>query len=601
MSPVPYSIIELLEARIAPAAVFVSPTTAKYTDLDGDLVTVRFSKPILTSANLATILLTTASGGSDTLDQIKLAGLTAASGTSISVSVAVNGDGDGLTTVGTIDATGIDLGAVNIKGDLSTIIAGDTTLTNGGLKSLTVTSFGVADTIAGDISVGSIITGSAGPLIVRTEFSGASFEVQAPTGADARLASIFVGGSVVAGSGASTGNIIAGGDVGKVTILGSLSGNKASSGLIGSDFGKVGAVTIRGSILGGTEMNSGQVFGNSIASIVVGGNLFGGTAKFTGNIFGGKIGPVTIGNAIFGGDGESSGTINSSGPIGNLKVGTYLQGGDGDDSGQIFGDSLGTVTLGSSLIGGKGDRSGNILGTGNIGAIKIGGSLSGGGTDDTTDESGEIRSFEGNIASVTVAGNASAGFNTFCGSILVGGTLGPVKIGGDIFSGGGGDFIIRAKGAPTGGNAIVSLTVGGSVSRAQILAGFGVGNVAENAAAGIGAVKVGGSWSASSIVAGVRNLGTDDVLGGTGDGFDNFNFGDSHDNNYSTTLIVPKIASITIGGAIRGSTGGTDHYGFVAGQIGSLKIDGTLIPLTPSAGTDDRLIGLTGDFRVHEV
>jgi hypothetical protein len=40
--------IELLENRIAPAALFLNSKSASFSDSDGDLVTVSFSKPILT-------------------------------------------------------------------------------------------------------------------------------------------------------------------------------------------------------------------------------------------------------------------------------------------------------------------------------------------------------------------------------------------------------------------------------------------------------------------------------------------------------------------------------------------------------------------------
>ena len=593
--------IEHLESRIAPAALFVSTTAAKYTDPDGDLVTVRFSKPILTVGNLADILTTTASGTGDVLTKINLAGRAAAAGTTITVSAAVAGNGDGLTTVGTIDATGIDLGAVTIKGDLATIIAGDSTTKTPGLKSLTVTSFGIAAALAGTTPEASTITGSSGALIVRTDFIGANFQVEAPTDADGKLASIFVGGSVRAGLVSFTGNIGAQGDIGTVKILGSVVGDKTSTGLIGSIAGKVGAVTIMGS-LGGGEDDSGFLFGNSLTSLKINGDLQGGSGKNSGIVSFGTIGAVTILGSIFGAGGESSGQISSTTTIGVIKIGNYLQGGDGKDSGQIIAESgLGKVTISGSLIGGKGDSSGTVLSGGNIGAVKITGSLVGGGVDNTTQGSGQIWAFGGNIASVTIGGNATAGSGGFSGSILAEGKLGPVKIDGSIFSVGGADFVIRGKGAATGGNAIASLTVGGSVSNALILGGFGLSNEAQNANGSIGAVKVGGSWTAASIAAGVRNLGTDNALGGVGTAFDNFNFGDIHDSNYNSTTAVSKIASITIGGAIRGTTGGTDHYGFVAGQIGSLKIDGTTIPLSPGAATDNRLIGLTGDFRVHEV
>src|SRR6476659_2580849 len=67
--------IEALEARIAPAAVFINATTATYNDTDGDHVTVKFSKPLLTVANVDTVLVTAASGVGEQLQMIDLTGV----------------------------------------------------------------------------------------------------------------------------------------------------------------------------------------------------------------------------------------------------------------------------------------------------------------------------------------------------------------------------------------------------------------------------------------------------------------------------------------------------------------------------------------------
>ncbi len=48
--------------------MFVSPRIATYTDVDGDLVKVSFSKPILTVGNVGSVVVETGSG----LDNIDL-------------------------------------------------------------------------------------------------------------------------------------------------------------------------------------------------------------------------------------------------------------------------------------------------------------------------------------------------------------------------------------------------------------------------------------------------------------------------------------------------------------------------------------------------
>ena len=106
---------------------------------------------------------------------------------------------------------------------------------------------------------------------------------------------------------------------------------------------------------------------------------------------------------------------------------------------------------------------------------------------------------------------------------------------------------------------------------------------------------------ASSLVVGTQNLGTDDAVGGNNTATDNANFGDSHDVKIAggNATILARITSITIGGQVRGTADGTDHFGFVAEQIGSFTIGGTVIPL--SAAPFSRNIGDTADVTIREL
>jgi hypothetical protein len=113
--------IEPLESRIAPATL-VNPTTLTYTDIDGDLVTVKTSAGAFAFANppngvgfTDTFVLTAANaiGG----QQLQLIDLRQGSGfqnANLTVSVVHAGGGDGLAAVGLIYAPGIDLGMVSI-------------------------------------------------------------------------------------------------------------------------------------------------------------------------------------------------------------------------------------------------------------------------------------------------------------------------------------------------------------------------------------------------------------------------------------------------------------------------------------------------------
>jgi hypothetical protein len=133
--------------------------------------------------------------------------------------------------------------------------------------------------------------------------------------------------------------------------------------------------------------------------------------------------------------------------------------------------------------------------------------------------------------------------------------------------------------------AIKSIAILGSVDRAVIDAGFGF-----NADAQIGTVTIGGDWSRSSIAAGtnpVNNLfgGPDDAaITGGNDILD----------------LHSRIGAIVIKGQAIGSPAGTGEFGFVAQQIGSLKIESAKIALDPTA-KDLKPIGITGDLFLREI
>ena len=105
--------IELLENRIAPAALFLNSKSASFSDSDGDLVTVSFSKPILTQANIASVI---SDGPTPAIDLTGLGkdapGLSLAQGASIAFSVKKAVDGDGFASIASINASGLDLASI---------------------------------------------------------------------------------------------------------------------------------------------------------------------------------------------------------------------------------------------------------------------------------------------------------------------------------------------------------------------------------------------------------------------------------------------------------------------------------------------------------
>ena len=199
-------------------------------------------------------------------------------------------------------------------------------------------------------------------------------------------------------------------------------------------------------------------------------------------------------------------------------------------------------------------------------------------------------SVRGDIGTIAIKGSVLGS------AIRSDGKIGAIKISGDLAATATGDATISARGqlAPDSNAkaiAIASLSIGGSVEHAQILAGYDRTGAPDNADAMIGAVSVGHNWIASNLAAGV-SAGTDGLFG-TDD--DMLIFRDNP--------IVAKIASIVINGAATGTEDATDHFGFVAEQIGAMKVGGRRLSLTLGASNDTvgKSLGSNGDLQVREV
>ena len=552
--------LESLQGRDAPATL-VGPTKLTYQDTDGDNVTVTFSKPIVNPGNANSIFtfdFGTVDGSNATKQLLRSINLTgvgqAASGTAITVTAvrSPSTGGDGFAAVGHIDATGIDLGTVTIDGDLGRIRSGDATTTTAGAKGLTVQSMGRYRTTTGAPDLFTTIEGKLGFLKVKSDMKEASVAVH--SGLDGQIGSVFVGGSLIGGIGDGSGGIFPDGDVGFITILGNMTG---ASGL-----------------------GSGSVLcGGKLAGMKVGGSISGGIGDASGAIkSGGAMGLVTIVGNLIGGAGTTSGEVSTSAKVAGVRVGGSVLGGTGIQSGRIVTGETGTIAIGGDLVGGSAtgatslNQSGIVI-AGRVASFSLGGSLIA-GTDNTS------------------------GFFQENGAVRVANDVGTVLIKGSIIGNATNPAIISARGkatpTATADVAIGSLRVLGRVEFGQILAGYVTGNIAVNADAQIGTVTIGGDWIASSIAAG--------ALTGA-NGF----FGDGDDAKMSgmgikdDSLVLSKINSLTIGGQVMGTVGGTDHFGAVAEIVGAVKIGGTQIPLSAGKSNDDFFVGFTVDMKVNEI
>lgn len=554
--PVPPTMLEALESRIAPATL-VNPTTLTYHDSDGDLVTVKLSKPLLTSLATANTVfhfdtgVVVASGMPDATPQqlqtIDFTGQTAFAGGGVTVTAALGAAGDGFASVGAIKAPSLKLGAVSIDGDLGAIQAGDGS--GVALKSLTALTMGRFGTTTGASSLVSSFTGSVGSILVKSDIVGADLSI---TGT---LGPLTIGGSLIGGA------VVDGGCI------------SAQS---------VGKVVIGGDIRGGTATATGMVESvKTIASISVGGSLLGGTGagsgvNSTGTILAGTtIGAVTIGHNVDARSFAESGKIQAGGSIASITIGGDViggaaaqnAGGHSGDSGQIAAlGSIGAIKIGGSLLGGAGQHSGGIYSMVKLGAISVGGDVQGG----AGAQSAEIYS-QSSIASLSIKGSLIGGSNTLTGYISATTSLGAVTIGGDLVGGTG----QAAGGIEADGGLFTSLTIGGDIkggtqnSAGYILASEKMGTVK------IGGSLIGGSGSftadieADSGFTGPVTIGGS-VIGGSGDGS---GFIDAETGAKSITIGGDLVAGTAPGAADSGSGGML----YASGSLGTVVIKGSII------------------------
>lgn len=552
--------LQQLESRELPATL-VNPTTVTYQDFDGDVVTVRITKPLFIDAAAANSVLSFSSG---TVDGINTVGqqLTAVSlfalgtnangiGLSVTAVRSATTGGDGLVNVGHVDAvdtsTKLDLSSVLIDGDLGRIEAGDADTATRALASLTVQSLGRFGTSTGSPDLATAISGGLGTLRVKSDIVGALVNVTGS--ANGKIGAAIVGGSLIAvGATSSTGSIQSSGDI--------------------------GSVRIGGDLIGGTGPDSGAV-------------------KCDGAIKGG----VVVGGSLFGSGGGQSGRVRANLDISFVRIDVDVRGGTGNNSGQVRSVSgkIGRVDIGGSLAGGTVLQSGSVIASRGLGLVNIRGNIIGGAG---SRSGGVMIDGDGDILSAFVGGSIFSGTGTtLSGFITANGSLGQVKVIGSLVGSSTNQVAIvgRGKNGPIGSAtqdvAIKSLFVGGRVEFANILAGFAFDLAPVNADAQIGTVRVGGDWLASSIAAGV-------VSGGNG-------FGNSGDVLITDAVQDPairaRIGSIVIGGQAIGTAAAGDHFGFVAQEVVALSIGGAAIPLQAGPSNADIPIGVTGDLRVLEL
>jgi hypothetical protein len=649
------SSLEPLEGRIAPAAL-INPTTLVYKDIDGDIVTVKFSKELFKGAgDVATLAnqvfkfdtgnvigngFTAFDPATAVAQQLQLIDLTkaplsatvgnVAQGTGFTITAvkgALNdGPGDGSAHVGYVKATGLALGAVSIAGDLGQIDAGTASVKTA-IASLKVQSLGAKGlTTQGTTgaSLESNIVGGLGSLTVAGDVREASVRVvngsnfQGTVTAPARIGAITIGGSLIGAEAAgaasdSTGLIQSQGEIGAVRI-----GTTAAQGIVGGGgqnsgsilaAGKIASVLVSGDVSGGAGAGSGVIqAGTSLGATTIKGSLKGAGAN-SGIVQGGSIASITLGGSIIAGTGAESGIVAASfGSIGIIKIGgdidaTTNEAGAGAGGIDAYG-KIASVTVTGALKGGVGAQSGFIKGGWDIGAVTLHDIVGGAGKN-----AGTVLA-SGKIASIGIAGNVLGGSGAGSGSVFGGfdaafaGDIGAVKIGGRIEGGSG---VSSAVISSTG--KIASVTIGPAKAVDQVLLKGGAGDWsgAIFSRGGMGAVKImghieggGGDFSGAIVARDLINFATDragDIAAVTVAGRVQGGTGD-----YSGIISSDgKLASATIGSLIGGDgdRSGTVRAGqglLSAGNTGAIAIKGAL-----TGGAGDQSGGVVAEGKIASI
>jgi hypothetical protein len=273
-------------------------------------------------------------------------------------------------------------------------------------------------------------------------------------------------GDLNGGSGNFSGSIVSDGDMGPVTIAGTLFGVGNNSATVFSG-GNLASLTIEGSVIGGSGVYLGQAVHGQIVAVQ-------------------KLGPVVIAGNVSGGSGDYSGTI-TGGTVTTVHIGQDLSGGIGAATGSIFSVST------------------------DIGSVTIDGSISSLPIDSSAGLS------EGPSGSIYAARTL--------GPVLVRGSVDGVS-GGEVTIGAGG--MLNAK-TDAQALAIKSVRVLGEMTHTQIIAGFDITTKPINGDVQIGTVEVGTTtanldpaWSDVDVIAGFMKGGSgvwgtgSDTIAGSG-------------------------------------------------------------------------------------
>ncbi len=297
--------VTIRTAEALAADIATDGKSATFRDVDGDFVTIKTTKGTFTTASFSGYKTGVVTGAQ--LQTLKLDSTFTGASITITAQPSPFIGGNGFVNIGFIDATGVDLGAITLPGDLGRINAG----TVGGsakvpaLKALTVQSVGLLGLSTQDAggTLASTITGALAKLTVNGDLRGA-FRIDGTS--DGILGSATIGGSIV-GTDTQDAGLHANAGIGTVKIAGDIRSSANGDATI-TTAGPLGSVTVAGSIVGSeTALVRIEGFGQLVAptkgtdlaikSVSVKGSVEFGTIRAgdTGFNADASIGSITVG------------------------------------------------------------------------------------------------------------------------------------------------------------------------------------------------------------------------------------------------------------------------------------------------------------------
>jgi hypothetical protein len=330
----------------------------------------------------------------------------------------------------------------------------------------------------------------------------------------------------------------------------------------------------------------------SVKSILVKGNVRNAYVDITGanpaTLVKSSLGSLTIVGSLIGGSSAAQGVINVTGNIGPVKVGGSVLAGAGIATGQIgsLTGSVGAVTIGGDVIGSVAGFSGYIFADIDMGNVTVGGDVR--GTGGANGNSGLIIAAKGSMGNVKVGGSLIGGNALYSGTIVAStdagatGSMGKVTIGGSVI--GGAAF---RTGALYAAGGIGAVSIGGDLK-----GGAGDESGLISSGGSVGSVKIGGDVRGGGFQAGRifgRNIGSVSIGGSLIGG------GGSNSGTIQIPLVldgsVQKVGAITIGGSVLGGagsySGGLLDDGLFNDVWGPIKVGGDWIG--GSGGSSGRL------------